>query len=797
MSNEEENDFIYANDDITKVANISKLLQSQKLDQILEHDKTEIDRLDHSVKWYHKKIPRDTAEQLLKEGLIQGNVDGLFLIRDSTSSAQDYVVSLTHGGKVYHFQIKEIYKGHYQIDEGPIVHGLDKLVSHYQMSSNGLITQLTRHCEAEIPPNKARQLGQTNVLHRAVVEGKFEIVKKILNHRLCPDVNAKTAWGSTCLHDAANYGFEDIVKLLIDKEADVEMIDKAGFTPLHRACVANRSNIVKLLLEHGKADAQMRCPKTGWVALHVAAYKGHKHCIQELLNHNAPLFPRAEDGCTPYELAKRYNRTDCLQLLDFPDGRTVKTRKDLWFHPQIDRKTATILLEAHQTKEGLFLIRKNKKDVNYHVITVCHKHHVFNYEVKVKDYKGQLVHYIDDGPLFDSLPRLVEHYHRTKDGLITTLSSALNQSETVVSIFPADSEDYYNVVDNEEDRPKLPPRHEEDSIYDTTDDDLTSSAPPPPPSQPPPPMKKAISVETKEEVWNVIEFKNIKILDKLGEGEYGEVKKGKLTMKDSKGKHTQKIDVAIKTFHEEMGNDAALRSIKEEAKLMSQLQHDCIVKLYGVCDSPFMLVEEYIPEGSMLDYLVKHGEKKVKEQTLKLWAFQIAQGMRYLEGKKIVHRDLAARNILVLNLSQVKISDFGLSRAYSDESSYYKASKGGRWPIKWYAPECVNYGKFTHATDVWSYGVTLWEMFSYGEQPYGDKKGIEVIQFIEDGHRLDKPKACPEDTYQEMLKCWKTKAEERPTFQDLTNHFEKSDAYSDIREIEQWRKSKDSKKTKK
>lgn len=74
----------------------------------------------------------------------------------------------------------------------------------------------------------------------------------------------------------------------------------------------------------------------------------------------------------------------------------------------------------------------------------------------------------------------------------------------------------------------------------------------------------------------------------------------------------------------------------------------------------------------------------------------------------------------------MKISDFGLSRAYSDESSYYKASKGGRWPIKWYAPECVNYGKFTHATDVWSYGVTLWEMFSYGDQPYGDKKGIEV-----------------------------------------------------------------------
>lgn len=785
MNSGEEADTIYANDDITKVANISKLLQTRNIDQILEQDKTEIERLDENVQWYHKKIPRDTAEQLLKEGLALGNLDGMFLIRDSTSSANDYVVSVTHNGKVYHFQIKEIYKGHYQIDEGPIVHGLDKLVSHYQSSHNGLITQLTQHCCAEIPPNKARQMGQTNVLHRAVVEGKPDTVRKILQHRLCPDVNAKTSWGSTCLHDAANYGFDEIVKMLIDKEADVEMIDKAGFTPLHRACVVNRPTIVKLLLEHGKSESQLRCPKTGWVALHVAAYKGHKPCIQELLNHNAPLFPRSEDGSTPYELAKRYNRTDCLQILNFPDKRLVRTRKELWFHPQIDRKTAQMLLEAHQTKEGLFLLRKNKKDVNYHVLTICHKHHIFNYEVKVKDFKGQLAHYIDDGPLFDSLERLVEHYHRTKDGLITTLTCALSTSETVVPLIPDDFEDYYNIADTDKGRPNLPPRqNSNEDIYETAEDDVPQTPPPVPATMPPP--KKGMSVEVKEErkdeVWNIIDKKDIKILEKLGEGEYGEVKKGKLIKRDHKGKrHT--VEVAIKTFHSELGNDAALKSIKEEAKLMALLKNDFIVELYGVCDSPFMLVEEYIPDGSMLDYLIKNGEKKVKVEKLKLWAAQIAYGMQYLEKKKIVHRDLAARNILVMNISLVKISDFGLSRAYSDESSYYKASKGGRWPIKWYAPECVNYGKFTHKTDVWSYGVTLWEMFSYGDQPYGDKKGIEVIQFIEDGHRLEVPKACPRVTYKEMLKCWKTKPEERPTFNDLSIHFETADEYADIRDV--------------
>lgn len=157
--------------------------------------------------------------------------------------------------------------------------------------------------------------------------------------------------------------------------------------------------------------------------------------------------------------------------------------------------------------------------------------------------------------------------------------------------------------------------------------------------------------------------------------------------------------------------------------------------------------------------------------------------MNFLESHHFVHRDLAARNILLASKHQAKISDFGLSRALCTGNDYYQASQGGKWPIKWYAPESFNYGTFSHASDVWSFGVTLWEMFSYGEAPYGDLKGVDVIKLVEIGKRLSKPKLCPDNVFQIMENCWNYNPKDRPTFRHLTQFFANDPDYQNLVEL--------------
>ncbi|XP_059144130.1 focal adhesion kinase 1-like [Physella acuta] len=199
---------------------------------------------------------------------------------------------------------------------------------------------------------------------------------------------------------------------------------------------------------------------------------------------------------------------------------------------------------------------------------------------------------------------------------------------------------------------------------------------------------------------------------------------------------------------------------------MQQFDHPHIIKLIGICSdtAPVWIVMELAKLGEMRAYL-QNNEHRLDLVMLILYAYQLSTALSYLESKKFVHRDIAARNVLVSSHDAVKLGDFGLSR-WVEEQSYYKASKG-KLPIKWMAPESINFRRFTTASDVWMFGVCIWEILMYGVKPFQGVKNNDVIGKIEAGERLPLPSGCPPSLYNLMCSCWQYEPSKRHTFAHL------------------------------
>jgi hypothetical protein len=253
---------------------------------------------------------------------------------------------------------------------------------------------------------------------------------------------------------------------------------------------------------------------------------------------------------------------------------------------------------------------------------------------------------------------------------------------------------------------------------------------------------------------------DIKLQGKLGCGEFGEVYKAEVKYNGTR------TSAAVKTLVSKQDKAKLLK----EAAIMGQFQHPYIIWLYGLVETSekMMLVMEYLSEGDLWEHL-NNNQEKLKDHPEKLLSYclDVVDAMVYLEAKTFIHRDLAARNILMDKEHHCKIGDFGLTRSMED-NAYYE-TKGGRTPVKWTAPEAILYRKYSSKSDVWSYGMVMYEIWSLGHTPFEEWDIKDVVSTLENcpGYCLCPPPGCPRQIYEIMVHCWNPDHHTRPSFSHL------------------------------
>ncbi|XP_063305380.1 tyrosine-protein kinase CSK isoform X2 [Pelobates fuscus] len=340
---------------------------------------------------------------------------------------------------------------------------------------------------------------------------------------------------------------------------------------------------------------------------------------------------------------------------------------------------------------GLFLVRESTNYPGDYTLCVSCEGKVEHYRIIYSS--GKLT--IDEEVYFDNLMQLVEHYTNDADGLCTNLTKPKLMEGTVAA-----------------------------------QDEFSRSG------------------------W-ALERKDLKLLQVLGKGEFGDVVLG-----DYKGSK-----VAVKCIK----NDATAQAFVAEALVMTQLQHKNLVQLLGVIvedKSSLYIVTEFMAKGSLVDYLRSRGRSVLGGECLLKFSLDVSEGMEYLESNNFVHRDLAARNVLVSEDNIAKVSDFGLTK---EASAIQDTSK---LPVKWTAPEALREKLFSTKSDVWSFGILLWEIYSFGRVPYPRIALKDVVPRVEKGYKMDAPDGCPPVVYDVMKQCWHLDTNQRPSFRKLREQLE-------------------------
>ncbi|XP_052468451.1 fibroblast growth factor receptor 2 isoform X7 [Carassius gibelio] len=273
----------------------------------------------------------------------------------------------------------------------------------------------------------------------------------------------------------------------------------------------------------------------------------------------------------------------------------------------------------------------------------------------------------------------------------------------------------------------------------------------------------------------------------LGEGCFGQVVMAEALGID-KDKPKEAVTVAVKMLKDD-ATEKDLSDLVSEMEMMKMIgRHKNIINLLGACtqDGPLYVIVEYASKGNLREYLrarrppgmeysydiARVSDEPLTFKDLVSCTYQVARGMEYLASQKCIHRDLAARNVLVTESNFMKIADFGLARDVHN-IDYYKKTTNGRLPVKWMAPEALFDRVYTHQSDVWSFGVLMWEIFTLGGSPYPGIPVEELFKLLKEGHRMDRPANCTNELYMMMKDCWHAISSHRPTFKQLVEDLDR------------------------
>ncbi|CAF1098865.1 unnamed protein product [Adineta steineri] len=425
-----------------------------------------------------------------------------------------------------------------------------------------------------------------------------------------------------------------------------------------------------------------------------------------------------------------------------------------WYFKSIRRIDAEKQLMSDVNEHGSFLIRDSETKKTDFSLSIRDNDSVKHYRIRQSE-DGR--YYIARRTTFTNLPELVIHYTKTSDGLCVNLRQPFRDNDSVKHYRIRQSEDGRYYIARRTTFTNLP---ELVIHYTKTSDGLCVNL-----RQPcvhiikPEPDGLSHNLVDK---WEILR-REIKLIRRLGHGQFGDV---------WEGVWNDNVSVAVKTLKPGSMNPTDFLA---EASMMKRLRHPNLIQLFAVCtiEEPIYIITELMKNGSLLDYLQNPRSRQLKIPALVYIATQIARGMAYLEQQNYIHRDLAARNVLVSENNVVKIADFGLARIIKEYAGgMYEAKEGTKFPIKWTAPEAALYNRFTIKSDVWSYGILLTELVTFGRTPYPGMTNAEVLRQVDQGYRLPQPPNCPPTLYTIMRECWHAQPENRPSFSTLQYRLE-------------------------